>query len=135
MDQHRSMPYWWRYWNFGVGLLLLVATGALYVLFDPPTAPEQFELLLFVLATLLFFLSGLEIQFSVGARRIRERQFVAAAQLLLGVALLWSPAVSVLEQGVEPYDVVALASGLFMLLIGFGTIYSPAVFGPYDSAD
>lgn len=135
MDQHRSMPHWWRYWNVGVGLLLLVATGALYVLFDPPTALEQFELLLFVLAALLFFLSGLEIRFSVGARRIRERQFVAAAQLLLGVALLWSPAVSVLEQGVEPYDVVALASGLFMLLIGFGTMYRPAVFGPYDSAD
>ncbi|EMA54149.1 hypothetical protein [Halococcus thailandensis] len=135
MDQHRSMPHWWRYWNFGVGLLLLVATGALYVLFDPLTTGEQFELLLFVLAALLFFLSGLEIHFSVGARRIRERQFVTAAQLLLGVALLWSPAVSVLEQAVEPYDVVALASGLFMLLIGVGTVYRPAAFGPYDGAD
>lgn len=135
MDQHRSMPHWWRYWNFGVGLLLLVATGALYVLFDPPTTLEQFELLLFSLSALLFFLAGLEVQFSVGARRIRERHFVATSQLLFGVAFLRSPIVSILEQAVEPYDVVALVSGIFMLLIGVGTVYRPAMFGPYDSAD
>lgn len=135
MNQRRSMPDWWRYWSFGIGLLVLIATGALYVVLDPSALLDYFELFLFVLVALLSFLSGLEIRFTVGTRLIRERHFVAASQLLLGVALLWSPAVSFLEQTIESYDVVTLASGLFMLLLGLGTVYRPATFGPYDSAD
>jgi hypothetical protein len=135
MHQRQSMSQWGRYWSFGVGMLMLIAVGALYVLFDPSTPLEYFDLLLFVLVALLFFLSGLEIQFTVGTRRIWGKHFVAASQLLLGVLLLSPPAVAFLEQAIELRSVLELASGLFMLLLGLGTLYRPATFGPFASTD
>jgi len=135
MHQRQSMPRWWRYWSFGIGLLTLIAAGALYVLFDPSSALAYLDLLLFVSVALLSFLSGLGIQFRVGTRRIWGKHFHAASQLLLGTLLLSSPAVAFLEQTVAPYDVLAGAGGLLMLLFGFGTLYRPAAFGPYASTD
>ena len=135
MNQRRSMPRWWRYWSFGLGALILIATGALYVLLNPSTALAYFDLLLLVAAALLVFLSGLETQLTIGTRRIRTHHFVAASQLLFGVLLLSSPAVAFLEQTIEPYDGINLATGLFMLLLGLGTVYRPTTFGPYGSAD
>jgi peptidoglycan/LPS O-acetylase OafA/YrhL len=135
MNQRQSMPHWWRYWSFGLGVLILLAAGALYVLFDPSTALAYFDIFLLVAAALLIFLSGSEIQFTIGTRRIRAKHFVAASQLLIGVLLLLSPIIAFLEQAIEPYDVIDVASGLFMLLLGLGTLYRPATFGPYHSAD
>lgn len=135
MNQRQSMPHWWRYWSFGIGVLTLLAAGALYVLLDPSTALAYFDIFLLVAAALLVLLSGSEIQFTVGTRRIRAKHFVAASQLLIGVLLLSSPAVAFLEQAIVPYDVIDVASGLFMLLLGLGTLYRPATFGPYHSAD
>jgi hypothetical protein len=129
------MPHWWRYWSFGIGMLALLAAGTSYLLLDPSTVLAYFDIFLLVAAALLIFFSGLETQFAVGTRRIRTHHFVAASQLLFGVLLLSSPAVAFLDQTIESYDVINLVTGLFMLLLGLGTMYRPATFGPYDSAD
>lgn len=135
MHQRRSMPRWWRYWSFGIGLLTLIAAGALYVLFDPSSALAYLDLLLFVSVALLSFLSGQGIQFRVGTRRIWGKHFHAASQLLLGTLFFSFLAVAFLEQAIEPWNVLAGAGGLLMLLFGFGTLYRPTAFGPYASTD
>lgn len=129
MARNLATPRWWSYWNVGLGLFLLVAVVALFFGFDPTTVSAYVTLGLMTVAAGGFLAAGLVARFGGGRHGIGSRELTTVGQVFLGISMLWSPSVAVLDGSFGAYHILVVITGLFLIVLGIGRLYRPELFG------